>query len=387
MAAIRATFVVFGMFWGVWAVAAFDVQRFLDISDGGLGALLGLTVGAAALANAAGGHMAERFGAVPTLRVSLVVWGLGGLVTAATRDEIPFVGAFLVTVAVGGLVDVAMNIAGSQALDAAGDRLLRLHAHFNGGALLGAAATGILLAIDLSWRWSWAAIGALALMLTITARYPADRPASARRPSEAGPQRTLRGSGLGAVAVAFTLGAFVEGAVDTWGVLFLRAELGLAALGGAFAFVAGQGLATGARVSLGRIAGGLGELRTARLGLTIAASGLVLQALSPVALLAAAGLALAAVGVAATWPVLVAIGGSHARPEVAVGVLTASGYVGLLAGPPVVGLVADAASLRIGLVVLAVVAAFAAAVPLRMVRRPPHGVLLQAGACQPDVTG
>ena len=43
MRSVRAAFFAFGFFWGTWAVAAFDVQRFLELSDGQLGLMLAAT--------------------------------------------------------------------------------------------------------------------------------------------------------------------------------------------------------------------------------------------------------------------------------------------------------------------------------------------------------
>src|SRR4051794_14631895 len=62
MWSVRAAFVAFGFFWGTWAVAAFDVQGFLEMSDGQLGLLLAATVLGGAIANMGGGVLAERLG-------------------------------------------------------------------------------------------------------------------------------------------------------------------------------------------------------------------------------------------------------------------------------------------------------------------------------------
>jgi hypothetical protein len=55
-------FVLFGLFWGSWAVAAVDVERALRLTTGGFGALLSLALAGAASANAVGGTLCERFG-------------------------------------------------------------------------------------------------------------------------------------------------------------------------------------------------------------------------------------------------------------------------------------------------------------------------------------
>src|SRR3954463_14820407 len=131
-----------------------------------------------------------------------------------------------------------------------------------GGA--GGATAGLLLNAGLSFRVVWAGVGVAAVVLAAvvrTATLPAGErgePHSLRR----GLTEIVR-TGLIGLALVFAIGATVEGGTGTWGVLFLRSNLGLAAVAGAGAYVVGQGLATVARASLGRTAGWLGERRAA----------------------------------------------------------------------------------------------------------------------------
>jgi MFS family permease len=354
MRPLRATFLAFGFFWGTWAVVALDVQRFLEFSDAQLGLLLASTVIGGVVANGAGGVIAERHGTRTVLTAALVVWGLLLLALAATTNRTLFCATFLLTVSGGGLVDVTMNVAATAALGTSPARLLRLHALFNGGALLGAATSGLLLAHDISYRLIWSGVSAVALLLALWCR-GTDMPAGERGEHHTVRQglAALKAEGLGAVAIVFAIGALVEGGVGTWGVLFLRAHLGLAVAAGASAYVAGQALATTARSTLGWTAEHVGERRGAQLGLGLAGIGLLVEATATSSWLAAAGLGAAAVGAAVYWPLLLAFASrGGARPGLVVGGLSAAGYVGFLAGPPVVGWVAQLTDLRWGLALL-----------------------------------
>ena len=83
--------------------------------------------------------------------------------------------------------------------------------------------------------------------------------------------------------------------------------------------------------------------------------------------LAAAGLAAAAVGISVVWPLLMADVNNQARhPALTLGAVTASGYLGMVAGPPLVGGIGEPVRSRVGLLVLAGVAAFVAATPARV---------------------
>jgi MFS family permease len=134
--------------------------------------------------------------------------------------------------------------------------------------------------------------------------------------------------------------------------------------------VLGQALATTTRFALGseRAGAHLGGTRPARLGLSIAAVGLLLEAATDLAPVAALGLAVASVGAATYWPLLSAVTTRAAdRPGLAVGGVSAAGYLGFLAGPPIVGAIASGAGLRAGVLALALAGAAAASIPLSAV--------------------
>jgi MFS family permease len=56
------------------------------------------------------------------------------------------------------------------------------------------------------------------------------------------------------------------------------------------------------------------------------------------------------------------------RPGVVIGGVSAAGYLGFLAGPPLVGWIADGFGLRAGLFVLVAAALAATIIPIRPVR-------------------
>jgi MFS family permease len=367
MRPVRATFLAFGFFWGIWAVAAFDVQQFLEFSDAQLGLLLLSTAVGGVFANAAGGVLAERHGTRATLSTSLLVWAALLLLLSAVTNRTAFCTFFVLTVAGGGMVDVTMNVAGTAAVGSSPKLMLRMHSLFNGGAVLGAATAGAVLGRDISFRVLWAAMGIISVVLALWVRRT-DMPAGERGEHYTVREgiAALRREGLAMLAVAFALGATVEGGIDTWGVLFLRKHLGLAVAAGAGAYVVGQALATTARNALGWTAEHIGERRGAQLGLVLAGAGLLLEAVSTSSVPEAIGLGAAAVGASVYWPLFLAYASQGTeRPGVIVGGLTAAGYIGFLTGPPIVGWIADATDLRWGLAFLAAAALLAASLRLR----------------------
>jgi MFS family permease len=371
LAPVSAAFVVFGMFWGAWAVATVDVERALGLSNAGFGLLLSLSLTGAAAGNFAGGAATERWGTGAVLGGSLTVWSALTVLVSAVHHRVALAALVIALLSLGGLVDVAMNVAATASLAAQPGFLVRFHARFNGGAAVGAGVQGALLAGHHDWRLTWALIGVAGMIVGLVAlRW--DLPAG--QGGESVSLRVvlglIRSERLGLVAAAFAVGAMVEGGIDLWGVLYMRTRLGSGLLIGTGGAVVAYMVAAAARVSLGPRAAQGGTARGLFLGAGASAVGILALALAPWPALGAAGLVLGAGGISMSWPLLVAhASGGRDRPGPVVGAVTAVGYLGLVTGPSVVGLVAEGLGLRWGLGLLAVAAVFVALVPGLTVRR------------------
>ena len=163
--------------------------------------------------------------------------------------------------------------------------------------------------------------------------------------------RVVRREGLVALAVVLR-SAIVEGGIDTWGCSCCGTSSGEPGRGAA-AYVLGQGVATASRALLGPVAGRFGAARGIAVGSGLAAFGLVLIGVAP-AVGAAVGLTLAATGVSVCWPMLLAyVPQGRARPAGIVSGVTATGYIGFVVGPVVIGAFAEVVGLRAAVLVLA----------------------------------
>jgi MFS family permease len=177
-------------------------------------------------------------------------------------------------------------------------------------------------------------------------------PAQARHPV-----RRLRRDGLLVLLAVFALAEITEGGVDTWGVLYLRNHLATGVLLGAGAYVVGQLVAATTRGAGGHLLGRLSTRRALITGGCVAGAGILLESLSPVPGVAAVGLALGAGGASLFWPLVMSTVSRLASQVVsAVGTFTAAGYVGWVAGAPIVGWVSQNLGPARGLQVLALAA-------------------------------
>jgi MFS family permease len=315
------------------------------------------------------------------LWTALFAWsGLLVLLSAAPEKWLFVVALILVEIA-GGSIDTAMNAEVSDRLIGHPAALVRFHALFNCGALCGAALAGVLLHAGVSWRWVWPGVAAVALAVGVWAlATEADVPAVHVGPdAEAGrtthPIRRLQRDGLLVLLVVFALAEITEGGVDTWGVLFLRNHLATGVLLGAGAYVVGQSVAATTRGAGGALLGRLSARHALIVGGCVAGGGILLESLVPWPVVAAVGLALGAGGASLFWPLVMSRVSLLATQVVsAVGTFTAAGYIGWVAGAPVVGWVSQTYGAQRGLQVLAL-AAFGVALAslLWRERRPDAG--------------
>ncbi len=361
-----ATFITFGLFWGSWAVMIFNIQRTFALSDAELGLVLALAIAVAGVSSAVMAHLADRVGARRLLWIALLAWSVLLVVMSAVQQRWAFVGALVLVEIAGGSIDTAMNAEASHRLMGNPAGLVRFHALFNMGAIVGAAGAGLVLHAGLSWRWIWPGIAVVALVVGVWT-FTTDSGQAIGNPEPAGhadrvhPVQRLRRDGLLILLAVFALAEITEGGVDTWGVLYLRNHLAAGVLLGAGAYVVGQVVAATTRGAGSVFVGRLSARRGLIVGGCVAGGGILLESLSPLSGVAALGLALGAGGASLFWPLVMSNVSRLASQVVsAVGTFTAAGYIGWVAGAPIVGWVSQAYGPERGLQVLAV-AAFAVA--------------------------
>lgn len=396
-AALTAFFAMDGFVFASWAVRIPAVKAAVGASPETLGvALLGVSAGAIATMVLTGA-LCRRLGSA---RVSVVAgaWLSLALLLPAVARSAPALGLGLAVFGIGyGGLNVAMNSLAVDLVAALRRPVMpSFHAAWSLGGLAGAALGG-LAAPALTPLAHFSLVGAGGLVVTVAAGRvilaaplpagPAAGPAAAvpngrvlpsrptparRRPgivrlkgfAVSRPQPRARRAGawravllLGVIALCSTYG---EGAVSDWGALHLRDDLG-AAPGLAAAGYAAFALAE----ACGRLAGTtllarLGQTRVLVLGGLLTCAGMIAAALAPVLPLVLAGFALAGLGVANAFPTAMARVGLLAGPN---GVAAAStlGYAGFLLGPPSIGFLATALSLRAALTTVSLLAVVAVA--------------------------
>jgi MFS family permease len=348
-----------------------EVKADLGLSNSSLGAALAAVPLGALLAGLASAALIRRFTSARVATAGLAMSGLALWAVAVAPNWPALAAALFLAGAIDAVIDVAQN--------AHGLRVQRLYRRsilngFHGiwsigavsGGLLGSAAAGLGIPLAVHLGASAIVFGLLAL-LAYRALLPgddhADRDAEPEPDVEAAagaPQKPARRTAvlaLAALGVLAACGAFVEDAGASWSALYLRSELAAGAAIAGLGFVALQGAMTVGRLTGDRVVDRFGQRRVVQAGGALIAAGMGAALAFPSVSTTLAGFALAGLGVATLVPAVY-----HAADELP-GLRRGTGLavinwllrIGFLLSPPLIGVLADATSLRVAL--LAVVAA------------------------------
>ncbi len=355
--ATSAVFFANGMVIATWVVRVPSVRDALHLSPASVGvALLGMSVGSL-IAMPQTGHLAARYG---TRRVTVVA-GISMMLALTLPFLAPSLwvlfAALMLLGASNGVMDVAMNAQGVAVERwVARPVMSSFHAAYSLGNLAGAALGSVLL----GWHWP-SLIHALLITLGMgllvalaglrllprSADEPEQAPLSADLPAASSPQLLIWLLGL----LCF-LGMLGEGSLGDWSGLYSKDVLGVsgAALGAAYtaftlAMTAGRALGDGWRSRYG-------DQRVVTLGAMVSGVGLLLGLLTLNPYLAVLGFLAFGLGVANVVPVLYGAAG-RALAGRGIARVATIGYAGFLAGPPLIGFVAQLTSLRWGMGIIA----------------------------------
>jgi MFS family permease len=381
--AVALCFFLNAVFYATLVPRLPEIKADLGLSNSSLGAALAAVPLGALVAGLFSAALIRRFTSARVATSGLVLLGLL-LSGVAVAPNWPALAAILLVA--GGLdavIDVAQN--------AHGLRVQRLYRRsilngFHGiwsigavsGGLLGSAAAGLGVPLGVHLGATAVVFGMLALV-AFRAMLPGDDHADLdeaadgddRVPAE--PRANGRRGAVLALAtlgVLATCGAFVEDAGASWSALYLRTELAAGAATAGLAFVALQGAMTVGRLTGDRVVDRFGQRRVVQVGGAVIAAGMGFALAFPSVPATLAGFALAGLGVATLIPAVY-----HAADELP-GLRRGTGLavinwllrIGFLLSPPLIGVLADATSLRVAL--LAVVAAGLGALLLGRALRP-----------------
>lgn len=349
-AAVAFIFFLNGAVFGNWVPRIPSIQQQLGLNDAELGvALLGMAAGAL-MAMPCASLIVEWLGSRHATTWFAIFYCLAiALPPAAPSLTALALGLFAVGTT-SAILDVSMN---AQGIAVEGHRnrpmLTYFHAAFSIGSLAGAGASSISAAAGVAALPHLFGTGIVFSVLAIAispALLPSDTSRRVqRRWSLTRPTRPLLLLGLAGFCALLA-----EGSVADWSAVYLQGSLG------ASPGLAGAGyVAFASTMVLGRLSGArltriLGPVIVVQISSVLAMVGVALVVLPGSVSFAILGFACLGAGLSCVFPLVLSATVHVRRIPIGAGIATVSvmGYCGFLIGPPMIGFISEAFSLRGG---------------------------------------
>ncbi|HEY2509201.1 MAG TPA: MFS transporter [Streptosporangiaceae bacterium] len=380
--AAAAIFLLFGLYTGSFSSRLPWIADRLHLTSGTLGLCVGLMASIGAIGTIPfAARLVHKYGTRLSTAVTIAAVGVTLALPPFAPDVVVLALIMLVTGAVGGTCDNALNAQGVEAERRIGRSMMSgLHGMWSVGVLAGALLGALAAREGVDPRVQFTVIAAVITAggVTATRWLGGGRPLaddSVEAPRFVWPRGVLLLIGL----VGFA-SIFVEYAANDWSAVFMRwvlhasqeqAALATAIFAGSMAIGRLCGDAIVQRTGPGLVVGACGTLGTI---------GCLLVAFSPGAGAALAGFLLVGAGVSVVIPlVFAAAGRSGASPALGVAAVATISYGAGLAAPGAMGGIADLSSLRVAFGVAAVLALTIAAGARLFGQAPTQAATVTAG--------
>ena len=356
--AVLAAFFTNGAVMATWVSRIPYVQAKLDLSEGGLGlVLLGLSLGVLTGLSVSGSLIARWGSAKVTLLAAFLMFAMLPTIVLAFHPIMLF---FLLAIFGGAMsiMDVAMNEQAVLVERKAGKALMSsFHGSYSIGALTGSLISSGMAALPGVSTLLHFILAALIFGVLMIYFYPALIPVNQNHGQKNVvfrlPERALWM--LGVIAFCSAIG---ENAMADWSAVYMTDVLSTSA-----AFAALGYAAFSLTMTIGRFMGD--QLKRiwqpdfiVRFGSFLAVVGFMLLIATNHPILAIVGFAIIGLGLSNIIPIAYGAGGNVPGIETGAGIagVATIGYTGSLFGPPMIGFIAEKASLRVAFFVIMLLA-------------------------------
>ncbi len=364
----RARGAVAALFFANGALFANLVPRFpelkadLDLSNAAFGtAMAGYGVGAL-IAGLLAGLLVSRFGSVVVAPVSTLGIAANLVLVGVAPSYATLAAALFAAGALDSIADIAVNAHGLRVERRYQRSILNsLHGLWSVGAVvggaMGAAAAGLDVPLPTHLAIAAALFAALAIgvsRLLLPGRDDAELTPKAGRLPRLGLARTVL-----ALGVIAAMAQVMEEATATWGAVYLREELGAAAAVSGLGFIALQSTQTVGRLLGDRVVERFGDRAVARAGAGLAGTAMAAALAAPATATTILAFGLVGLGIGTLIPAgLRAADGLPGLPRgVGLSLVGTVIRVAVLVSPALIGVTADATSLRAALLAMPLAAA------------------------------
>ena len=350
-------FAIMSLLFGTWITRIPDIQSQTQLGEGALGlALLGMPIGAITIMPFLG-TLTSRFGTGKVTFYAAICYSLSMALPAMAFNFWTLAAALVVVGTTSGAMDVAMNAMAAEVEQRDNRNIMSTcHAFFSFGGMVGAAIASVV--AGWGYKASWHLWTMAALMVIFSLAYRKSWLAVGKGQSGGHQWVWPTKPVLVLAAIGFCV-LMSEGAIADWSAIYLKKTLQ------GDAFISGIGFAGfSLTMALGRLYGDIlipkwGGRRIVIIGSLISTLALLMVVAFPNPLAAILGFTLAGVGLSCIVPIIFSAGAQVPGMSAGGGIaaIASMGYAGFMAGPPLIGFMAEAYGLRWGMALVGLVIA------------------------------
>jgi MFS family permease len=352
--AVAAFFFVVGLCFASWASRIPDIKEKLHLSDAGLGGVLfALPVGSM-ISMPFSGWLVARHGSKKIVTIAAICYPLMLVMIGFANSVLQLVPVVFLFGFLGNLCNISINTqaVGVEALYGR-SIMASFHGTWSLAGFTGAAIGTLMVSAHVKPLYHFSLVCTGLIAMVVAARnFSLEKDAThPGQPLFARPDSLLLKLGL----IAFSC-MVCEGTMFDWsGVYFqkvVQAPLTLTTLG----YAAFMSTMAGGRFIGDRVVNHFGKKKVLQVSGFVIASGLLLAVILPYIITATIGFLLVGMGVSSVVPLVYSSAGKSKTlsPGVALTAVSTIGFLGFLLGPPLIGFIAQAFSLRISFTLIAV---------------------------------
>lgn len=354
--AIRGQFFAAGALFATWGVQVPAVKAHHGLSEqtlafamlaAGIGSITGLTQAGRIIGKVGPRNVTLVAGLAAALAISMLL---------STHHYAVLLALMFTFGIAASLFDVAVNVAASEIERQAQRPLMSgFHGLFSLGGMAGAGLGSALHSLGVTAPQHLLLAGVACGVLTLWGCLHMH----AGRDADSGGGMVLPRGVLGLIGALAALGLLCEGAIYDWSVLYMRESLQAPAATAALAYASFSGAMAATRFAGDWVRARWSSVRLVQVCGTLAALGMALTLTSGEPLVALLGFALIGLGLANVVPVLFSAAARvpGVAPADGIAAVAALGYLGMMVGPPLIGMVAEWQTLSAGMALVMVFAA------------------------------
>lgn len=366
--AVALVFMSLAIAFGAFVTRLFEIKSKLNLSEAELGsALFFFPLGAATLLPFYS-KIIRKFGERKTTSWAICVLLISMILPWYATNQVWLMASFYIVGLGMGLTDVSMNAEVAE-IEKQKSRVIMstCHGFFSIGGMIGAILSALFIAVSISLSYQMLII-ALVLIAVLYPLFKNMINAASHDEKESSGFKlpTLKVLAFAIIGFCIMMG---EGGITDWATIFIKEDLNVVGEYAGAGFAGFSLLMAVARFQGDRLHVKFGAKKLVLLGCSIGVIGLGLVLLQT-PLWAIAGFSLAGLGYSVIVPILFSTAAKQdgVTPSQGIATVASSGYIGMLAGPMLIGFIAEGYGLVNGFTFLLILSCFALLLALRAFR-------------------